>query len=188
MNWMWIIIGVLAGLFFVTKRNENNRIEAGDIRDREETEPCAPVVRSITGTGDPREVHEAIAAGERALESLRTAKDRLNSARAWGVYDILGGGLISSMIKHGKIDDANEWVQQANHDLRRFSKELRDVTGEGEYIRTGDMVSVLDMFCDNFLTDIMVQSRINGARNQIDSIIGRVQETVRELKHKAAGC
>ena len=101
---------------------------------------------------------------------------------------ILGGGLISSMIKHGKIDDANEWVQQANHDLRRFSKELRDVTGEGEYIRTGDMVSVLDMFCDNFLTDIMVQSRINGAREQIDSIIGRVQETVRELERKAAGC
>lgn len=188
MNWMWIIIGVLAGLFFMTKRNGNNRIEAGGNRDREETETYTPVVRSMTGTGDLREVREAIAAGERALDSLRTAKDRLNSARAWGVYDILGGGLISSMIKHGKIDDANEWVQQANHDLRRFSKELRDVTGEGEYIRTGDMVSVLDMFCDNFLTDIMVQSRINGAREQIDSIIGRVQETVRELERKAAGC
>ena len=84
MNWMWIIIGVLAGLLFMTKRNENNRIETGDNRDREETETYTPVVRSMTGTGDLREVREAIAAGERALDSLRTAKDRLNSARAWG--------------------------------------------------------------------------------------------------------
>ena len=51
MNWMWIIIGVLAGLLFMTKRNENNRIEAGDNRDREETETYTPVVRSMTGTG-----------------------------------------------------------------------------------------------------------------------------------------
>ena len=59
-------------------------------------------------------------------------------------------------------------MEQANHDLRRFSKELRDVPGEDLYVQTGDLISMLDIFCDNFFSDIMVQGRINDARNRID--------------------
>lgn len=36
-----------------------------------------------------KEMEEAIGAGEQALYSLRLAQDRLNSARGWGIFDML---------------------------------------------------------------------------------------------------
>ena len=134
-----------------------------------------------------REINEAVLAGERALNSLREAKGKLNSARAWGVYDILGGGMISSIVKHSKMNDANEWLEQANRDLRRFAKELRDVPGEEIYVQAGDLASTLDIFFDNIFSDFIVQNRINEARAEIDRLINRVQGTVWDLKDKAMG-
>ena len=98
---------------------------------------------------------------------------------------MLGGGFLSSMIKHGQIGKANEWMEQANYDLRNFAKELRDVPGEYLHIQTGDLISMLDVFCDNFFSDIMIQSRINDARGRLDQVINRVQETVWALKKRA---
>ena len=39
-----------------------------------------------------REMQEAVQAGERALQSLYAARDKLGSARNWGIFDMLGGG------------------------------------------------------------------------------------------------
>ena len=46
-----------------------------------------------------KEKYEAIQAGERALVSLREAQNQLNSAKNWGVVDLLGGGLFTDLIK-----------------------------------------------------------------------------------------
>lgn len=56
---------------------------------------------------DMKEINEAIVAGERALNSLYHAQDKLNSAKGWGLLDLLGGGFITGMIKHSRIDDAS---------------------------------------------------------------------------------
>ena len=171
MTWMWVAAGVLAGLSFAAKKNSKSREETEDKQDPERRTQTAPVTRNDGGTDEKREIREAITAGEHALDSLHAAMERLDSARAWGVCDLLGGRFISGRIKYRKIDDANEWVQLANNDLRTFAKELGDVTGAGAYIQTGDLVSVLDMFCDNIVSDLTVQSRIRHAMAQIDSII-----------------
>ncbi|MBQ6290111.1 MAG: hypothetical protein IJK71_12820 [Clostridia bacterium] len=131
-----------------------------------------------------REINEAIRAGEQALDSLREAKSQLNSARNWGIYDMLGGGVISSMIKHSKIDQANEWMDQANRDLRRFAKELRDVDSEDLQVDTGSLVTMLDIFCDNFFSDLMVQQKINDGRARIDALIDKIEGVMWELKQR----
>lgn len=51
-----------------------------------------------------KERQEAIDAGNRALFSLRAAQGQLNSAKNWGVVDLLGGGLITSIIKRSKME------------------------------------------------------------------------------------
>ena len=53
-----------------------------------------------------KEKREAINAGNRALRSLREAQDNLNSAKNWGIWDMFGGGFISTMAKHSKMDCA----------------------------------------------------------------------------------
>ena len=53
-----------------------------------------------------KEKREAIEAGQRALSSLRTAEENLNSAKNWGLVDMFGGGFFSTMLKHSKMDQA----------------------------------------------------------------------------------
>ena len=50
-----------------------------------------------------REIQEAIDAADNALDHLERAKRMLSSASGWGLFDTLGGGFISGLIKHSKI-------------------------------------------------------------------------------------
>ena len=70
-----------------------------------------------------KEKREAINAGNRALNSLRTARENLNSAKNWGLADIFGGGFFTTMLKHSKMDQAKQNMEQAKYDFRNFSKE-----------------------------------------------------------------
>ena len=210
MEWFLVAIGAMIGYGFVKNRLGKNRLESGDDEEyeddredwrdnrdnrsfrydaesgeyRETRNDNADFTRSMSGSVDPREVDEAIRAGERALDSLREAKGKLNSARNWGIYDILGGGMISSIVKHSKMSSANEWVERANYDLKRFAKELRDVDEDGLYVQAGSLASTLDIFFDNVFSDFIVQNRINEARGEIDRMIDRIERTVWDLKNR----
>ena len=199
MEFFAVIIGIGIG-YALYRKNRANREEEYDDDYEEEArfEPREPVypTRNLSyeeplNTADPnaalREIDEAIRAGERALDSLREAKNQLNSARNWGIYDMIGGGLISSMIKHSKIDQANEWMDQANRDLRCFAKELRDVDSEDLQIDTGSLVTMLDIFCDNFFSDLLVQQKINDGRARIDALSDRIEDVLYTLKQRANG-
>jgi hypothetical protein len=37
-------------------------------------------------------------------------------ARSFGVWDLLGGGFISSMMKHSKMDEAQRCMERAGND------------------------------------------------------------------------
>ena len=105
-----------------------------------------------------KEKREAIEAGQRALSSLRTAKENLNSAKNWGLVDMFGGGFFSTMLKHSKMDQARQNMEQAKYDLRNFSRELNDVNMACNLnINTGDFLSFADYFFDGFVVDWMVQ-------------------------------
>lgn len=130
-----------------------------------------------------REVNEAIQAASQALRSLQQAKESLNSAGNWGILDMLGGGLISTFVKHSKMEDAERLVQQARSDLKRLQKELMDVDTVAEFhIETGDFLSFADYFFDGLIADWLVQSRINEAKRQVDSAIQKVEEVLRRLR------
>ena len=181
MTWMWIAGGILAGLYLVKRKINNNLYTTTDTQTQENREQDAHNDGKLYGK---RAIQEAVTAGEHALDSLRAVMERLDSARAWGVCDMLGAGAISSKYKYGKINDANAWMQLANHDLRTFEKKLEDVTGVSEYIRPGDMVSAMDAFCEHVAADSAVQKRISRAMAQTDSLIVQVGETVELLKKK----
>jgi hypothetical protein len=129
-----------------------------------------------------KEKREAVDAGYRALQSLRSAQVELNSAKNWGMVDLLGGGLISGLVKHSKMDNAQRYMEQAKYDLSNFSRELNDVNMACNLnIDVGDFLSFADFFFDGFVADWLVQDRINEARRQVENAIRRVQEIIRQL-------
>ncbi len=126
------------------------------------------------------ERQEAIDAGERALNSLIEAQDQLRKARNWGIYDIIGGGFLSSLIKHSKIDNARSCIERAKYDLDAFNRELQDVS----YSLNIDVSGLLTFFdfMDSFFADLLVQSKISDASRQVEDAIRRVQDILRRLK------
>ncbi len=129
-----------------------------------------------------KELREAILAGERALKSLEKAKDQLDSARNWGVVDMLGGGSISGFVKHSRIRDASAKMDQAKRDLKIFQKELRDVDIPELRVEIGGFMTFADFFFDDFLVDFMVQRKINKARDQVEDAMGQTKRLLRKLK------
>ncbi|MBB6733663.1 hypothetical protein [Cohnella zeiphila] len=122
-----------------------------------------------------REIDEAVSAGERARTRLDSVREKLGSAKNWGTYDMLGGGMISTAIKHNRIDEARSMMHEAQHSLRLFEKELRDLSwtsGAGD-ADIGGFLTFADYFFDGFLTDWIVQGRINEALEKTDS--GRIE-------------
>ena len=131
-----------------------------------------------------KEKREAIDAGNRDLNSLRTARENLNSAKNWGLVDMFGGGFFTTMLKHSKMDQAKQNMEQAKYDLRNFSKELNDVNLACDlHMDTGDFLSFADYFFDGFVVDWMVQDRINTARRQVDEAIRRTEYIINQLQH-----
>lgn len=124
-----------------------------------------------------KELQEALDAGRSVQEDLKLAEESLNSARNWGTYDMLGGGMISTHIKHSRIDEAMEHVYRAENHLQRFSKELRDVGGTlAVDMKIEGFLTFTDYFFDNLITDWFVQGRIKEILNQVITKASQVDE------------
>ena len=129
-----------------------------------------------------REVMEAIQAGERALESLKRAGNELNSARNWGIVDMFGGGLVTDIFKHSKMNRAVQYMEEARRDLRIFQRELKDVHVPMEFrMEVGSFLSFADFFFDGIVADYLVQSKIAEARAQVEDAQSRVQYLLTDL-------
>lgn len=129
-----------------------------------------------------KEIDEALDAGAECLESLQEVLGYLSSAENWGLYDIVGGGVFSSMIKHGKIDNAQNALQLAKVKLTVFEKEMKDVKSEDIYMEDFSFGLVMfDQFFDNIFTDFMVQSKISKSINTINNIYIKIEKTLDDL-------
>ena len=128
------------------------------------------------------EVNEAIQAGENALQSLYRAQEMLDKARTWGIFDIFGGNLFSGIMKHSRMAEAKRYMEDARRDLSYFQKELRDVQDPGLNALAGEFLTFADFFFDGFIADILMQSKINEARGQVNEAIRRTQELLTRLR------
>ncbi len=127
-----------------------------------------------------REITEAINAADDSLMHLQNARRALGGAGGWGLLDLFGGGFISGLLKHAKMDDAEREVQMAKASLARFSQELRDVQGYSA-IHINGFLTFGDFVFDGFLMDAMVQAKISKAKRQCDDAIRQVEDIREKL-------
>ena len=133
---------------------------------------------------DPkREAAEAIDAGEKALACLDRASKSLDSASGWGMLDIFGGGLISGLAKHRRIDEAQDALREAQASLAVFSRELSDVHEfSGLKVDIARGWTFADFFFDGAISDIVVQSKIEDARSRVDHARDTVRDALARLE------
>ena len=105
------------------------------------------------------EIREAIDAADAALKHLGNATDMLDDAGRWGIVDMLGGGLITTLLKHRKISDAQDEIDEAKRALRIFVKALDDVDeATGLNVELGSGLQFADIFFDGVLADWIAQN------------------------------
>lgn len=131
---------------------------------------------------DIKEVKEAIHAGENALTALLDMKQPLESAHGWGVWDMLGGGFFTDIIKHSKIEDANKISYDVQQYLKRFQKELADVNEITDIeVNIGSFATFADFFFDGLFADWFVQSKINESISNVENAHSRVESILSDL-------
>ena len=134
-----------------------------------------------------RELREAVSAGEAARNTADAILSSLGSAEGWATWDLVGGGLISDLAKHGHLDDAQQMVEQLQVQLRRFKTELADVTIQADLqISIDGFLRFADYFFDGLFADWMVldrigqsQSQTQETRNQIQLVLDRLEALLR---------
>lgn len=134
-----------------------------------------------------REIEEALQAGVAARGSLRSVLRSLSSAGAWGVWDMLGGGLLVTAMKHSKIDDARRQAHGASSRLGRFRRELEDVrTSTDLDVGVGGFETFADYFFDGLIFDWVVQSRIHDSERRVKHALAAVNGLLAGLRRKHA--
>lgn len=130
-----------------------------------------------------KEIKEAINAGNRAADALRGLIDDLNTAENWGIYDMLGGGLIATAVKHSSIDKAEEQAYYAQNALSSLKKELADVNRYMDLgVHLGGLATFADYFFDGFFVDWAIQTRIEDAHSRAADQLGQVENLIAKLE------
>ena len=129
-----------------------------------------------------KELNEAILAGEKALISANNVLSSLDSAEDWGTFDLFGGGVISDMVKHNHLDEAQNKVEQLQSDLRRFKTELTDVTINSDIkVNIDGFLRFADYFFDSFFTDWAVLDKINESQENVKNTKRQIEEVISRL-------
>ena len=132
-----------------------------------------------------KEIDEAINAGQAARSISQKILGDLQSAKDWGTWDLIGGGLITDMMKYDKLNSAQSNVQDLQTALRNFRTELADVK-EGIsadiHLEIGDFLHFADYFFDGLFTDWMVYDRISESKTRAENTCRQI-ETVLEKLH-----
>lgn len=138
---------------------------------------------------EEKELDEAIVVGNSVLDKVQLALHDLSNASTWGTIDMFGGGVVSTMIKHNNLNNAQDRIADIRNDILRFEKELKDVQ---EYAFDGVEVSggmqFADYVFDNFFTDFLVQSKIKNTQRSVSELADTIEKILAKLQQDKKKC
>lgn len=137
---------------------------------------------------DKKEIQEARDVAREVLTLLNEVEKHLKSARNWGYYDMLGGGFLTSLIKHGKIDKAEVLLNKVRNKLNQLQQELGDVDLDlVPQVDISGFTRFMDIAFDNIVFDWMTQSKIQESLKDVANIaaeVARIISILNQIEHK----
>ena len=132
----------------------------------------------------------AVDAGSAAVACADQILSELDSAEDWGTWDLIGGGLITDLVKHGHLDEAQAAVENLQTQLRRFKTELADVTIDADIqVSIDGFLRVADYFFDGLFADWAVldqihqsQEQVHRTRSQICGVLDHLQTLLEQTQ------
>lgn len=139
-----------------------------------------------------RELDEAVTAGRAALRTTEGVLSSLSDAEGWGTWDLIGGGLLTDMAKHSRLDEAQGMIETLQSQLRRFKTELADVEIQSDIqVSVEGFLRFADYFFDGLFADWTVldhirqsQEQVRGVQSQIERVLSRLEALLRDTERE----
>ena len=126
---------------------------------------------------DIAQVNQALNLTDQLIRELEQAERHLSSARNWGFVDILGGGIITDLIKHSKLNNAKASMDRVNYLLQELKRVLGGISMPGDYsMNVGGIATFADFFFDSALVDAYMTAKIMSSLNEVRNLKNRCYE------------
>lgn len=111
------------------------------------------------------------------LPLINDAENSFKSARTWGFIDIFGGGLITDLIKHSRLNNASITMNKISYLLQELQSELKTITIPVDYrMQMGGFSTFGDFVFDGAIFDIYMQSKIMQSLEQVRILKGKLEQ------------
>jgi len=127
------------------------------------------------------QVNEALNLVNRLIPLVNDAERSLSSARNWSFLDVLGGGFITDLIKHSKLNNASNTMNQVNYLMQQLQRVLGSIQFPVDYrMNVGGFSTFADFFFDSGIVDAYMMSKIWTSLNEVR----KLQDKLYDLKGK----
>lgn len=121
---------------------------------------------------------------EKAIFHLKKAEGYFEKSKRLGWLDIFSRGIIISMIKHSKIEKANDELLE----VRSCVDELKDIISKNNLeIKTFDVENIhysLEIFFNNIISNSIIQKKIENKIEDIKLLTLKFEEIIFLIKNK----
>ena len=127
------------------------------------------------------QVNQAMNLTNQLISCLEDAERQLTSARNWGFLDVLGGGLITDLIKHSKLSNAKVYMDRVNYLMQELQKVLGSISIPADYrMNVGGFATFADFFFDSGIVDVYMTAQIMNSLSEVR----RLKEKCYDLKSR----
>ena len=126
---------------------------------------------------DIAQVNQALNLTNQLIGELDQAERQLSSARNWGFLDVLGGGLITDLIKHTKLNNAKVAMDRVNYLLQELKRVLGGISMAEDYsMNVNGFLTFADFFFDSGIVDVYMTAKIMSSLNEVRNLKNRCYE------------
>ena len=123
-----------------------------------------------------QKIKETLETGQVALETLKQAQIKLDSVKSWITIDGFGGSLLISIVKHSKIEETLQVLEEAKKNVRRFQLQLKTIElPMGVKKDVGIFVSFATFFLDGTVENYLIKERVGDVTEQLDDAVRMVE-------------
>ena len=128
------------------------------------------------------QINRAMQLTDQLIGCLDDAERQLSSARNWGFIDVLGGGLITDLIKHSKLRNAQTTMEHVNSIMQQLQQVLGSISIPGDYrMEIGGFATFADFFFDSGIVDIYMTAKIMNSLTEVKKLKQRAYDLKQKL-------
>ena len=114
---------------------------------------------------------EALSKIDEIFSLTNEAKSKFKSARNWGVFDILGGGVVADLFKHFNLNSAKSIMERISYNLEQLRSILGTIVIPDDYrMKMKGFITFADFVFDDIFFSTWMTFKIISSIQQVEEL------------------